>query len=247
MQSNIKLLLLERIGFASLYSRKSRLLSTSKPMTRTYEAAVKALNTLQSNASALQEICRTGQIRQSDRFEKAKYFASSTKVPVEELDKLAAIHVSGTKGKGSVCAFCDNILQECGYKTGFFSSPHLVEVRERIRINGKTISKEAFAHYFWECWDNLKQSSSTEMPPYFVFFTVLSFNVFLKEKVDVAIVEVGIGGAYDTTNILRSPWACGVTSLGYDHVAVLGGTVESIAWNKAGIFKVTSQSVVVTS
>ncbi|CAB3991231.1 folylpolyglutamate synthase, mitochondrial-like isoform X2 [Paramuricea clavata] len=75
------------------------------------------------------------------------------------------------------------------------------------------------------------------MPPYFVFLTLMSFYIFLQEKVDVAIVEVGIGGAFDTTNILRRPWACGVTSLGHDHVAVLGGTTESIAWNKAGIFK----------
>ncbi|XP_028408389.1 folylpolyglutamate synthase, mitochondrial-like [Dendronephthya gigantea] len=206
-------------------------------MNRTYEDAIKALNTLQSNTAALKEICRSGQIRQSDRFEKTKEFAARAKVPVDKLDKLAAIHISGTKGKGSVCAFCDSILRENGLKTGFYSSPHLVEVRERIRINGKLICKDEFARYFWKCWDNLKQDESNDMPPYFVFLTIMSFYIFLQEKVDVAIIEVGIGGAFDTTNILRQPWACGVTSLGHDHVAVLGGTTESIAWNKAGIFK----------
>ncbi|XP_046845545.1 folylpolyglutamate synthase, mitochondrial-like [Xenia sp. Carnegie-2017] len=206
-------------------------------MNRTYESAIKALNTLQSNSSVLKEVSRSNQIHQNDRFEKAKEFCVRAKVPIDELDMLKAIHVSGTKGKGSVCAFCDRILREHGLKTGFYSSPHLVEVRERIRIDGKLISKEKFAHYFWTSWDNLQQACANDMPSYFVFLTIMSFYIFLHEKIDVAIIEVGIGGAYDTTNILRRPWVCGVTLLGRDHLTVLGGTTESIAWNKAGIFK----------
>ena len=212
-------------------------LSIAVKMDRTYEDAIQALNTLQSNTSALKEIRRSGQIRQSDRFEKVKEFAARAKFAVEDIDKLAPIHVSGTKGKGSVCAFSESILREHGLRTGFYSSPHLVEVRERIRVDGKSISEEKFAHYFWQCWDNLRQGTNDDMPPYFVFLTVMSFYIFLQEQVDVAIIEVGIGGAFDTTNIIRRPWACGVTSLGHDHVAILGGTTESIAWNKAGIFK----------
>lgn len=116
-----------------------------------------------------------------------------------------------------------------------------MEVRERIRINGKPLPKETFAKYFFDCWDNLLNNGDEEgknsMPAYFRFLTLLSFHVFLKEKVDVVVLEVGIGGAYDSTNIIRNPVACGVTSLGMDHVTILGGTIESIAWQKAGIFK----------
>ena len=77
------------------------------------------------------------------------------------------------------------------------------------------------------------------MPGYFAFLTILAFNVFIKENVDVAVVEVGIGGQYDSTNFIRAPVVCGVTSLGIDHVVLLGDTIDKIAWNKAGIFKVT--------
>ncbi|NXM56623.1 FOLC protein, partial [Illadopsis cleaveri] len=121
------------------------------------------------------------------------------------------------------------------------SSPHLVQVRERIRINGQPISKDLFNKYFWLVYNRLEETKDpahTSMPAYFRFLTIMAFHVFLQEKVDLAVVEVGIGGTYDCTNIIRAPVVCGVTSLGIDHTSILGDTMEKIAWQKGGIFKV---------
>ena len=158
--------------------------------TGSYEKAVATLNTLQIPKKSRDH----AKVTPEQRFAEIKDF------PVQHLDKLAAIHVGGTKGKGSVCAFCESILRNSGYKTGFYSSPHLVEVRERIRINGESISKEMFARYFWDCWENFEM----EKRRYATFVVFMAFRVFLQEKVDVAIVEVGCGGEYDTTNVIRS-------------------------------------------
>ncbi|NXG84416.1 FOLC protein, partial [Stercorarius parasiticus] len=120
------------------------------------------------------------------------------------------------------------------------SSPHLVQVRERIRINGQPISKELFSKYFWLVYNRLEETKDPEhasMPAYFRFLTIMAFHVFLQEKVDLAVVEVGIGGAYDCTNIIRAPVVCGISSLGIDHTSILGDTMEKIAWQKGGIFK----------
>ncbi|KAJ7339433.1 hypothetical protein OS493_005831 [Desmophyllum pertusum] len=208
---------------------------------RSYEDAVKKLNSLQTNAQVLEQIRRSrGRLVQNNLPDMIG-FTERAGVKMEDVDKLSVIHISGTKGKGSTCAFCESVLRHKGLKTGFYSSPHLMEVRERIRINGKPLPKDKFAKYFFDCWDNLLNNGDDDgkdsMPAYFRFLTLLSFHVFLQEKVDVAILEVGIGGAYDSTNIIRKPVVCGVTSLGMDHVSTLGGTLESIAWQKAGIFK----------
>lgn len=132
-------------------------------------------------------------------------------------------------------------------KVGLYTSPHLRFVRERIQINNQPLSEEAFAKYFYETWDRLEASakaaghpdpSSPETKPvYFRFLTLMAFHCYLSEGVDTAVVECGIGGEYDSTNILVKPSVTGVTSLGIDHTAMLGETIESIAWHKAGIFK----------
>ncbi|GAB1597502.1 folylpolyglutamate synthase, mitochondrial-like [Argonauta hians] len=160
---------------------------------------------------------------------------------LKDLDRLSVIHVAGTKGKGSTCAYTESILRNCGYKTGLFSSPHLVDVRERIQINGRLLSRAAFTRYLFEVYDCLSASMQngeiSEMPHYFRFLTLMAFYVFLKEEVDVAVLEVGIGGMYDCTNIIRSTVVCGISLLDYDHEQILGSTIDSIAWQKAGIFK----------
>ncbi|NXB28004.1 FOLC protein, partial [Eulacestoma nigropectus] len=120
------------------------------------------------------------------------------------------------------------------------SSPHLVQVRERIRINGQPISKDLFNKYFWLVYNRLEETKDpvhASMPAYFRFLTIMAFHVFLQEKVDLAVVEVGIGGTYDCTNIIRAPVVCGISSLGIDHTSILGDTMEKIAWQKGGIFK----------
>ncbi|KAF6124410.1 folylpolyglutamate synthase [Phyllostomus discolor] len=205
-----------------------------------FQDAVRALNTLQTNASYLEEAKR----RRGDpatQLEAMKLYLAQSGLQVEDLDRLNIIHVTGTKGKGSTCAFTERILRSYGLKTGFFSSPHLVQVRERIRINGQPISPELFTKHFWRLYHHLEEtkdsSSCVSMPSYFRFLTLMAFHVFLQEKVDLAVVEVGIGGAYDSTNIIRKPVVCGVSALGIDHTSLLGDTMEKIAWQKGGIFK----------
>ncbi|XP_011630289.1 folylpolyglutamate synthase, mitochondrial, partial [Pogonomyrmex barbatus] len=141
--------------------------------------------------------------------------------------------------KGTTCAFTEAILRQHGFSTGFFSSPHLVSVRERIRLNGEPISQSHFAHSFWNVYRRLQQEREYEsdMPTYFKFLTILMFHVFLEANVDVAIIEVGIGGELDSTNVLRNPVCVGVTSLGLEHTSLLGNTLEEIAYQKSGIFK----------
>ncbi|XP_066436674.1 folylpolyglutamate synthase, mitochondrial isoform X3 [Eleutherodactylus coqui] len=204
-----------------------------------HQDAIRTLNTLQTNASYLAQVKRQRNDPQ-EQLAAMKGFLERSGMQVEDLDQLNIIHVTGTKGKGSTCAFAEQILRNCGLKTGFYSSPHLVQVRERIRINGMPISKELFSKYFWQVYNRLEETKSDDlcsMPAYFRFLTIMAFHVFLQEKVDLALLEVGIGGAYDCTNIIRKPIVCGISSLGIDHTAILGDTIEKIAWQKAGIFK----------
>lgn len=129
------------------------------------------------------------------------------------------------------------------FRTGLYTSPHLISVRERIRINGIPISEELFAKYFFEVWNRLEETAICKKldpmikPSYFVYLTLMSWHVFISEKVDTLIMEAGIGGEYDSTNIIQRPTVTGITSLGIDHVSVLGDTIEKISWNKGGIFK----------
>jgi folylpolyglutamate synthase len=160
------------------------------------------------------------------------------------LNDLNFIHVAGTKGKGSTCAMVERILRKEGVTTGLYTSPHILEVRERIRIDGKPLSKEAFARYFYQVWDMMdatqelaKKYQHSEYPGYFRFLTLMAFHVFRQEGVEASILEVGIGGEYDATNVITKPIVCAISSLGYDHQIVLGNTLSEIAWHKAGIFK----------
>ncbi|KAF3780283.1 Folylpolyglutamate synthase [Nymphaea thermarum] len=155
------------------------------------------------------------------------------------LSKLNVIHVAGTKGKGSTCTFSESILRSCGFHTGLFTSPHLIDLRERFRLDGVEISEEKFLRYFWWCWNQLKEKATDDvpMPNYFRFLTLLSFMIFIEEQVDVAILEVGLGGKFDPTNVVEAPIVCGISSLGYDHMEILGNTLGQIAGEKAGIFK----------
>ncbi|KAL9100773.1 MAG: hypothetical protein Q9163_003890 [Psora crenata] len=172
-----------------------------------------------------------------------------------DFDQLKVIHIAGTKGKGSTSAFISSILGQCLpsrsqvkpllHKIGLYTSPHLRFVRERIQINNEPLSEDVFAKYFFEVWDRLENAarergeptSSTAKPVYFRFLTLMAFHTYMSEGVDTAVIECGIGGEYDSTNILISPSVTGITSLGIDHTAMLGTTIEEIAWHKAGIMK----------
>ncbi|KAK7300763.1 hypothetical protein RJT34_11613 [Clitoria ternatea] len=157
----------------------------------------------------------------------------------EPIANMKIIHVAGTKGKGSTCTFTESILRNCGFHTGLFTSPHLIDIRERFRLDGVEICEEKFLAYFWWCFDRLKDKTDDNipMPTYFRFLALLAFKIFAAEQVDVAIMEVGLGGKFDATNVVQAPIVCGITSLGYDHMEILGNTLGEIAGEKAGIFK----------
>ena len=122
-------------------------------------------------------------------------------------------------------------------KVGLYTSPHLRSVRERIQINNEPLSESLFSKYFFDIWDRLSATGDGSKPVYFRFLTLVAFHTFLQERVDTAVIECGIGGEYDSTNLLISPTVTAVTTLGIDHVGMLGGTITEIAWHKAGIFK----------
>ncbi len=215
-------------------------MATSVKRLHTYNEAIAALNSLQTNAAVLEKVKQERLKNYANtNLAKMRSVVIKSGMSMDDINSLNVIHVSGTKGKGSTCAFTESILRHSGLKTGFFSSPHLVSATERIRLDGLPISQEKFARYFWELYDKIVRNVDNEedKPAYFKFLTVLAFNVFFKEKVDVVILEVGIGGAYDSTNIVENPVACAITTLDFDHTKILGETIEEIAWHKAGIMK----------
>ena len=145
-----------------------------------------------------------------------------------------SIHVAGTKGKGSTCAMLASMLQACGYKVGLYTSPHLVEIRERIQIDGEMISQSDFARLAKTMEGIVAHSRPT--PTYFDVLTAMAFKYFAEQKVQIVVVETGLGGRLDSTNVIR-PEVTAITSISKDHMAQLGGTLEKIAEEKAGIFK----------
>ncbi|GJN19807.1 hypothetical protein PR202_gb07117 [Eleusine coracana subsp. coracana] len=139
----------------------------------------------------------------------------------ESIEQLKVVHVAGTKGKGSTCAFAESILRSCGFRTGLFTSPHLMDVRERFRLDGMDISEEKFIRYFWWCWNKLKDKTRDDIfqcHPTLGFLALLAFKIFSDEQV-------------------KAPVVCGITSLGYDHMEILGNALGEIAGEKAGILK----------
>jgi dihydrofolate synthase / folylpolyglutamate synthase len=147
--------------------------------------------------------------------------------------KYPCIHVGGTNGKGSVSHLMASILQENGYKTGLYTSPHLKDFRERIRVSGQTIPKERVIDFVSNYRNTLSENIS---PSFFELTTEMAFTWFAEEGVDIAVIEVGLGGRLDSTNIIQ-PVVSVITNISFDHIALLGDTLEKIAYEKAGIIK----------
>jgi dihydrofolate synthase/folylpolyglutamate synthase len=146
--------------------------------------------------------------------------------------KFKTIHIAGTNGKGSTSHMLAAILQTAGYKTGLYTSPHLKDFRERIKINGEMISEEAVISFV----NDHSHTINTISPSFFEATVAMAFNHFAKNKVDIAVIEVGLGGRLDSTNIIN-PELSIITNIGFDHVNILGDSLEQIASEKAGIIK----------
>ncbi|MHC4064387.1 MAG: bifunctional folylpolyglutamate synthase/dihydrofolate synthase [Planctomycetota bacterium] len=147
--------------------------------------------------------------------------------------QVRTIHIAGTKGKGSTATMLAHMLHHSGYKVGLYTSPHLITVRERISINGKLISEPQFSRAARKVFGCVRPGQE---PTYFEVLTAVAFAFFAAEKVQVAVIETGLGGRLDSTNVI-SPELCGITSISYDHTGQLGDSLSAIAAEKAGIFK----------
>ena len=150
-------------------------------------------------------------------------------------DKVKIIHVAGTNGKGSVCSIVANILKCAGYKVGLYTSPHLVEYTERIRINNEEIPQNIFADYI-EKICNLADEHEIHLTE-FEILTVMAYKYFADNKVKIAVIETGLGGRFDATNVTKKTFISVITSISLDHTDRLGDTVEKIAFEKEGIIK----------
>jgi dihydrofolate synthase/folylpolyglutamate synthase len=160
-------------------------------------------------------------------------------------ESIRCVHVAGTKGKGSTCEMTASCLESCGYTVGLYTSPHLVDIRERIRIGRKLISHPDFTrltHKVAEVAQRLTRADGE--PTFFELTTAMCFLYFAEQAVDVAVIECGLGGRLDSTNII-APEVCAITSISLDHTQLLGETVEMIAREKAGIFKAGVPAVTV--
>ncbi|MEM7485009.1 MAG: folylpolyglutamate synthase/dihydrofolate synthase family protein [Bacteroidota bacterium] len=170
-----------------------------------------------------------GTVAYKDKLDNILFFSELLGNPEK---KFKSIHVAGTNGKGSSSHMLASVLQEAGYKVGLYTSPHLKDFRERIRINGKKVSEEYVKGFIKTHESFLKENELS----FFEMTVGMAFSYFADEKVDIAVVEVGLGGRLDSTNIIV-PEVSLITNIGLDHVQILGDTLQKIALEKAGIIK----------
>lgn len=224
-----------------LNRHRQRVFSSCARLAKSYKDSITDLNSLQSNAATISALRASGNMNK-DAIPEMRSWLTKAGVEQSDIDELKFIHVAGTKGKGSTSAMVASILSNyrLAYgkapKVGLYTSPHLKSVRERIQIDGTPLPEDEWTEYFYDVWSNLEKSGN-DKPVYFRFLTILAFHTFVQECVDVVVMECGVGGEHDSTNVITQPVASGITSLGVDHVHVLGKTIEEIAWHKAGIFK----------
>ena len=158
-------------------------------------------------------------------------------------DNFKSVHVAGTKGKGSTCTMTASMLQSCGHKVGLYTSPHLCDIRERIQVNGDMISHADFARLIRMVAPHVNRMDPA--PSFFDVITAIAFKYFAEQKVDIAVIETGLGGRLDSTNVIK-PEVTAITSISKDHMQQLGYTLAKIAEEKAGIFKHGIPAVTVT-
>jgi dihydrofolate synthase/folylpolyglutamate synthase len=150
--------------------------------------------------------------------------------------KIPTVHIAGTKGKGSTATMLAKMLESNDYKVGLYTSPHVVSLHERIMVNSEMISEEKMLDLLNRVYSPVEKLSKADPPTFFEIMTALAFMYFADTKVDIAVIETGLGGRLDSTNVIR-PKVVGITSLSIDHHHQLGDTIDKIAWEKAGVFK----------
>lgn len=160
-------------------------------------------------------------------------------------DKLRFVHVGGTNGKGSTCSMIAGMLQNAGYKTGLFTSPYVIDFRERIQIDGEMIDPDELGSIVEELIPLVAELDKQGITPTeFEVLTVVSLVYYQRHNCDFVVLEVGLGGLCDSTNIIKNPEVCVITSVSYDHTHILGETIEEIAFQKSGIIKENTSVVV---
>ena len=208
--------------------RSSSRTSTGTRTIRTYRAALDFLN----SRTDYEKMVRVGYNHTNFNLSRMLRILAGLGNPHK---KIKTVHIAGTKGKGSTCHMVASMLQNAGYKTGLYTSPHFVELRERIRIDDELITEAEFTRLMAKIAPVVSGLERDE-PTFFEIMTAAAFLHYAQQKVDIAVIETGLGGRLDSTNVLK-PEVCGITSISYDHVAQLGNTLELIAGEKAGIFK----------
>lgn len=160
-------------------------------------------------------------------------------------DRLRFVHVAGTNGKGSTCAYLDSILRSAGYRVGLFTSPYIESFEERIRVNGENISRRDLNEVtlFVKRHAEAIEAATGDHPTEFELMTAVALEHFARSSCDIVVLEVGLGGRLDSTNVIEAPEACVITRIGLDHTALLGNTLSEVAGEKAGILKAGSPVV----
>jgi dihydrofolate synthase/folylpolyglutamate synthase len=201
----------------------------SKKAFRTYKEAIKYLfeRTNYEKESGLRYNVTTFNLKRMEKL------LSLTGNPHK---KIATAHIAGTKGKGSTATMLAKMLEANHYKVGLYTSPHVLHLHERITVNSEMISQQEMLGLLNRLYAPVEKISKTDPPTFFEIMTALAFLHFLDKKVDIAVIETGMGGRLDSTNVIR-PEVVGITSLSIDHQHQLGNTIDSIAKEKAGVFK----------
>lgn len=186
---------------------------------------------IETYEQAVDYILEVPKFTKKNDMDETKFFLRKLGNPEKDMK---IIHIAGTNGKGSVCAYLCAILQEAGFVTGMFSSPHLVDIRERFRINGELISKEQFLTAFLQVYEKIEGEYH---PTFFEYLFFMSVILFKEAEVDYCILETGLGGRLDATNAVESKEISIITKIGFDHMEYLGNSLKEIAAEKAGIIK----------
>lgn len=205
------------------------------------EYAMKTIKTYEEAVAYLLDIPK---FTKKNTMEDTKTFLNMLNL---SLDNKKIIHIAGTNGKGSVCCYLNNILNCAGKTTGLFTSPHLVDIRERFKINGEMVSKEAFYEAFLVVYDKVMSKTSDILkeyhPTFFEFLFFMAMILFSGEEIEYIILETGLGGNLDATNSLDKKDLTIITQIGLDHTEYLGNTIEEIAGEKAGILRMDTRAL----